>query len=482
MLPGLEECRLPPINDAVTSAPDQSRETRRSVTEHAVDIGGMREPDVTLSLVDDSTSTLALTEHSIDAETQTPIAFQPQQQQASRPSLTNEKPQPTGPLRGCRKSVDRPRTPSNASDSKERDTSQHIISSLRALRNSISSPSTVLELVRSYGVVKRTDPSTSESSTAPRQWNAAGHSLVLGILMAAGASAVLSLVNVIIKRLEAVSSLEVLTFMAFGVFIGILPAATEEVQPFGPSSAQPLLFVRTILSLGAAAFRLSSLSYLSIADSSIITSLTPLMVAITASLFLAEPCHWTQGVAVALSILGITLVVKPPFLANSGVTFTKEQYIGIAYGLSHTVLNGVTTVCIRATKGVSRSVVVFHYGCLSMLLVSVVSIAMGRLKIFYNGSQIGYLLLISHLTFAVQMFLTKALQIENAAVVTIVKTSSDVIFGFVMQAVFLSVYPDLFSMFGGAFVLLGVLIIGLRKIAQAAAPDTQLREKLRFLL
>ncbi|KAL3211057.1 hypothetical protein MRX96_036631 [Rhipicephalus microplus] len=460
MLPGPEGCRQPPINDAITLAPDESRETRQSGTDHDVDVDSMREPDVTLSLVGESTSTLALTECSIDAVTQTSFAMQSQLLCPS--SLTNEKAQPASLLKSCRKSVDRQRTPSNASDSKEPNSSQQIISSLRALRNSISAPSTVLDMVRSCSVVKRAEPSTSESSTAPRQLNLAGHSLVLGILMAAGASAVLSLVNVIIKRLEAVSSLEVLTFMAFGVFLGILPAATNEVQPFGPSSAQPLLFVRTILSLGAAAFRLSSLAYLSIADSSIITSLTPLMVAITASLFLAEPCHWTQGVAVALSILGITLVVKPPFLANSGVTFTKEQYIGIAE--------------------VSRSVVVFHYGCLSMLLVSVVSIVMGRLKIFYNGSQIGYLLLISHLTFAVQMFLTKALQVENASVVTIVKTSADVLFGFVMQAVFLSVYPDLFSMFGGAFVLLGVLIIGLRKIAQAATPDSRLRDKLRFLL
>ncbi|KAH6934588.1 hypothetical protein HPB50_025496 [Hyalomma asiaticum] len=472
MLPVYEECCLPPLSDTVASTPVQNKEPCRSFAEHAGNIDGMREPDVTLSLVDDSTPTLPPTERSIDAESRTSIGTQ--QQQLDPSSLTNKQPQ-LGSLSSSRKPADGQRSWSSARD-KKRDIPLRIVPSLTALKSSIATPSSVLELVRSYSVAKPAEPSTSESSGAQR------HSLVLGILMAAGASAILSLVNVIIKRLEAVSSLEVLTFMAFGVFIGILPAATEEVQPFGPSSAQPLLFVRTILSLGAAAFRLSSLSYLSIADSSIITSLTPLMVAITASIFLAEPCHWTQGAAVALSILGITLVVKPPFLANSGVTFTKEQYIGIAYGLSHTVLNGVTTVCIRATKGVSRSVVVFHYGCLSMLLVSVVAITSGRLKIFYNGSQIGYLLLISHLTFAVQMFLTKALQIENAAVVTIVKTSSDVIFGFVMQAVFLTVYPDLFSLCGGAFVLVGVLVIGMRKIAQAAAPDTKLRRRLRFLL
>ncbi|KAH7960346.1 hypothetical protein HPB49_018796 [Dermacentor silvarum] len=470
MLPGLDECRVPLINDAATSEPDEIKEPRRNIAELAGDMGGKREADVTLSLVDDSTPTLPQTDRSIDAES---IGAK----QQARPSLKNEKTQ-----RGSLRDSSRKDGQHTTSSAKERDNSPRILSSLRALRNSIVGPSSVVELVRSYSAPKPVEPSTSDSSTAQRQRGSASHSLVLGILMAAGASAVLSLVNVIIKRLESVSSLEVLTFMAFGVFIGILPAATEEAQPFGSSSAQPLLIVRTVLSLGAAALRLSSLSYLTIADSSIITSLTPLMVAVTASLFLAEPCHWTQGAAVALSILGITLVVKPPFLANAGVTFTKDQYIGIAYGLSHTVLNGVTTVCIRAIKGVSRSVVVFHYGCLSMLLVSIVSIAMGRLKIFYDGSQIGYLLLISHLTFAVQMFLTKALQIENASVVTIVKTSSDVIFGFVMQAVFLNVYPDLFSMFGGTFVLVGVVIIGMRKIAQAAAPDTMLRRRLRFLL
>lgn len=424
---------------------------KRSETEVATYSGRARE--VSLSLVDDSTATLPQSDRSVDESKASTGGAQ----------LTDIK---TPANSSFKRNTDGQQTPSSDS--------LRILTSLRTLRDSIVGTSN-----RGH---KPSEVSTSESSIAVRQRDRAHHSFVLGILMAAGTSAVLSLVNVIIKRLESVSSLEVLTFMAFGVFIGILPAATEEVQPFGPSSAQPLLIVRTVLSLGAAALRLSSLSYLTIADSSIITSLTPLMVAITASLFLAEPCHWTQGAAVALSILGITLVVKPPFLATAGGSFTEEQYIGIAYGLSHTVLNGVTTVCIRATKGVSRSVVVFHYGCLSMLLVSFVSIAMGRLRIFYDGSQIGYLLLISHLTFAVQMFLTKALQIENASVVTIVKTSSDVIFGFVMQAVFLTVYPDMFSMFGGTFVLTGVLIIGLRKIAQAAAPETVLRRRLRFLL
>ncbi|KAL1467053.1 hypothetical protein MTO96_005915 [Rhipicephalus appendiculatus] len=283
------------------------------------------------------------------------------------------------------------------------------------------------------------------------------HSVILGFLLASGTSAVLSLVNVIVKRLETVSTLEVLTFMAFGVFIGILPVATEEVQPFGPRQAQPLLFVRTVLSLASATLRLMSLSYPH--RRRLVHHDQP------------HPAH-----------VGLILVMKPPFLTTASGSMAKTQYIGIAYGLSHSVINGVTTVCIRATKGVSRSVVVFHYGCLSMLLVSIVSIAMGRLKVFYDGSQIGYLLLISHLTFALQMFLSKALQVQSASFVTIVKTSSDVIFGFIMQAVFLNVYPDRFSLSGGSLILCGVLIIGLRKIALAADPESGIRHRLKFLL
>ncbi|XP_049520776.1 uncharacterized protein LOC119444960 [Dermacentor silvarum] len=363
-------------------------------------------------------------------------------------------------------SVKRPARAKNTTESSPRDSGRTENVTVASADNpnpnseSRASASTWLQMVRTYSCVdlKPLESESTENSTGIRQRGTGYHSLILGILLAGGTSAALSLVNVIIKRLETVSTLEVLTFMSFGVFIGILPAATEEVEPFGPRQAQPLLFGRTVLSLCSSALRLMSLSYLSIADSSITTSLTPIMVGITATLFLAESFHWTQGVAVALSVLGMTLVVKPPFLAAAGGSFTKTQYIGIAYGMSHAVLNGVTAVCIRATK------------------------AMGRLKVFYDGSQIGYLLLISHLTFALQMFLSKALQVESASLVTIVKTSSDVVFGFIMQAVFLNVHPDIFNVTGGTLVLSGVLIIGLRKIAQAAQPESTLKRKLRFLL
>ncbi|KAG0432827.1 hypothetical protein HPB47_020477 [Ixodes persulcatus] len=282
-----------------------------------------------------------------------------------------------------------------------------------SFRESIAqrSPSALIAYVRRASIATFKHEPTETETDASKQ--AKYHSLVLGILLSIASSAVLSLVNVIIKRLPSVSTLEILTFMAFGIFIGILPAATDDTEPFGSRRAQPLLFVRTVLSLCAAILRLLSLSRLSVADASIVASLTPLMVSLMAFMFLSEPFHWTQGVAVTCSILGVTFVVKPPFLSG-GTSFTIDQYIGIAYGLSHTVLNGVTTVCIRAIKGVSRRVVVFHYGCLSMLLISVISVVTGQMKIFHEGSQIGYLLLISHLTFATQMFLTKALQVESA--------------------------------------------------------------------
>nr|XP_037269216.1 pseudopaline exporter CntI-like [Rhipicephalus microplus] len=376
--------------------------------------------------------------------------------------------------------AEKPSIPDNETKSQK---SQGVRQSLSKFFRSLSSGSSIAKRDPASGAdIKSRENTSSESTATMRQRGSSYHAVILGFLLASGTSAVLSLVNVIVKRLETVSTLEVLTFMAFGVFIGILPVATEEVQPFGSRAAQPLLFARTILSLASATLRLMSLSYLTVADSSIMTSLTPLMVGLTGTLFLSERCHWTRAVATALSVVGLILLMKPPFMTTANGSMAMTQYIGIAYGLSHSVINGVTTVCIRATRGVSRSVVVFHYGCLSMLLVSIVSIAMGRLKVFYDGSQIGYLLLISHLTFALQMFLSKALDVESASFVTIVKTSSDVIFGFILQAIFLNVYPDRFSILGGSLILCGVLIIGLRKIALASDPDSGIRHRLQFLL
>ncbi|CAN7944768.1 unnamed protein product, partial [Ixodes hexagonus] len=338
----------------------------------------------------------------------------------------------------------------------------------------------VMNMVRrtSTSIATLKNPSTdSEELSKPAVY----HSAILGVLLALASSAVLSLVNVIIKRLPSVSTLEVLTFMAFGVFIGILPAATDELDPFGSRQAQPLLITRTILSLLASLLRLSSLSYLSVADASIVASLTPLTVSLTALVFFSEQFHWTQGVAVGSSIFGLALLTKPPFLSSGG-GFLMGQFIGIGYGLAHTALNGVTTVCIRAIKGVSRKVVVFHYGCLSMLLVSVLSVATNKMKIFYEGSQIGYLLLISHLTFATQMFLTKALQVESASVVIIIKTASDVVFGFVLQVAFLTDWPDYLSITGAMFITGGVALLGFRKVVVNAAEESKVRKRFNFLI
>ncbi|EEC08538.1 transmembrane protein, putative [Ixodes scapularis] len=343
---------------------------------------------------------------------------------------------------------------------------------------------TSMQLIQMTGMVKRASivsskhpSSESEEASKPVVY----HSTILGVVLAIASSAVLSLVNVIIKRLPTVSILEVLTFMAFGVFIGILPAATHEVDPFGSRQAQPLLFVRTVLSSVASLLRLSSLSYLSVADASIVASLTPLMVSLTALVFFSERFHWTQGVAVGTCVFGLALLTKPPITSPMD-SFAKAQFIGIAYGLAHTALNGVTTVCIRAIKGVSRKVVVFHYGCLSMLLVSLVSVATSKMKIFYEGSQIGYLLLISHLTFATQMFLTKALQVESSSVVIVIKTVSDVIFGFLLQLAFLPDWPDPLSYIGGLLVTGSVVLIGFRKVVVNSAQESAVRKRFNFLI
>ena len=85
------------------------------------------------------------------------------------------------------------------------------------------------------------------------------------------------------------------------------------------------------------------------------------------------------------------------------------------------------------------------------------------------------------LVFLGQFTLTLALKFENAGPVALVRTT-DVLFSFCWQFIFLGVIPDIFSATGAAIVVLGVLITGVRKLISELPADDVKRKRLRFLL
>lgn len=81
-----------------------------------------------------------------------------------------------------------------------------------------------------------------------------------------------------------------------------------------------------------------------------------------------------------------------------------------------------------------------------------------------------------------QMMLTKALQVEEAGVVSMFKSSCDLILAFTYQILFFNHYPDGLTIFGSLLVLSGVLLTAVRKYLITLPKDKPIRQALNFLI
>lgn len=80
------------------------------------------------------------------------------------------------------------------------------------------------------------------------------------------------------------------------------------------------------------------------------------------------------------------------------------------------------------------------------------------------GDHTPYLLFaLAVLSFYGQVLMTKAIQLEEAGVVAVVRGSSEAVFTFFLEVTVFSVCPDLYSIVGALLVLFSVVLLTVRK-------------------
>lgn len=84
-------------------------------------------------------------------------------------------------------------------------------------------------------------------------------------------------------------------------------------------------------------------------------------------------------------------------------------------------------------------------------------------------------------TYAGQTALILALKFEEAGPVSLIQTT-DVVFAFLWQLIFLGVYPDMYSLVGAIVVVTGVTAISLRKFMVNLPEDHPTRVRFAFCL
>ncbi|CAN7986286.1 unnamed protein product [Ixodes hexagonus] len=312
---------------------------------------------------------------------------------------------------------------------------------------------------------------------------AQGHSWALykGLAFSSLSSLFFSLCTVIVKRLKYLHAGELAMVRFLGILVFTSPLVVFSRQPpFGPPGSRRLLILRGLFGATSLFLRFYAIHYMPIADASVIIFSVPVFVSALAKLFLKEPCGLFHVAAVLVTLVGLALITKPPLLFSGGGT-GDLQLRGVLAALSSTVFGASVYIVVRKIKGVHHSVIMFNFGWVAILETSAITFAVAKVDPPQCGLDRWLLVLLAVFSFAGQILLTRALQLEQAGPVSVVRAAADIVFVFIWQVIFFGEVPDRYTMSGALLVTTCVLLTGLRKWVLSLPASSVARTRLGWL-
>ncbi|XP_071447759.1 solute carrier family 35 member G1-like [Hetaerina americana] len=312
----------------------------------------------------------------------------------------------------------------------------------------------------------------------------------LGLLLATASSLFFSLCSVIVKGLVSVPPMELAACRFVGVLLPAIPIlVARHEQPF-PKGSRLTLLARSFAGTTGLMLSFYAFRHMPLADASVVVFSVPVFVSIFARVFLKEPCGLFHAFTICLTLVGVALITRPPFLFGSeepplgahaeGDPTNDHTAWGAAAAFAATLFGANAYVLLRALKGLHFSVIMANFGTFALVQTIGTSWLLGELCIPRCGWDRLLVVALAAFSFGGQILLTVALQIEQAGPVAIAR-SADIVFAFIWQVAFFREVPNRYSISGAVLVTSSVVLTGLRKWALALPEGSPLRSTLWFL-
>lgn len=304
--------------------------------------------------------------------------------------------------------------------------------------------------------------------------------LYKGLAFSSLSSLFFSLCTVIVKRLRYLhpGELAVVRFLGILVFTAPLVVLSRQ-QPLGPRPLRPLLILRGLLGATSLFLRFYAIHYMPIADASVIIFSVPVWVSAMAKLFLKEPCGFFHAFTVLLTLVGIVLITKLPLLFGGDAAGFEVR--GVTAALTSTLFGASVYIVVRKVKGVHHSVIMVNFGWVAIVETTTITLLTSRFDVPHCGLDRWLLVLLGAFSFGGQVLLTRALQMEQAGPVSVVRSAADIVFVFIWQVVFFGEVPDRYTVSGALLVTLSVLMTGLRKWLLSLPESSRARASLAWI-
>uniref|UniRef100_A0A8C8RXT2 Solute carrier family 35 member G1 n=1 Tax=Pelusios castaneus TaxID=367368 RepID=A0A8C8RXT2_9SAUR len=293
----------------------------------------------------------------------------------------------------------------------------------------------------------------------------------LGLFYTLLSAFLFSVASLFLKKIENVHSVEISAFRCVFQMAFVLPGLIYYKTGFlGPKDKRIFLFLRGVLGSGAMILLYYAFQVMPLADATVITFSSPVFTSLLAWIFLKEKYSLWDLLFTLFTITGVVLIARPPFLFGSNIAGIEGSYTnhlkGTIAAVTSAVSSASTFVILRKMgKSVHYFLSIWYYAVIGLIECIVALFIIDEWTLPYCGIDRFLLILIGLLGLGGQIFLTKALQIEKAGPVAIMKTM-DVVFAFILQILFLNHLPTWWTVGGALCVVASSSGTAIRKWQQ----------------
>ncbi|XP_068955369.1 solute carrier family 35 member G1 [Petaurus breviceps papuanus] len=267
-----------------------------------------------------------------------------------------------------------------------------------------------------------------------------------------------SVTSLLVKKIQDIHSSEISAFRCVFQMLFVLPFLIYKKTGFlGPKGKRIFLCLRGVFGSTAMILLYYAFQLMPIADATVITFTTPVFTSLFAWIYLKEKYSLWDLFFTLFAITGVVLIARPPFLfgySTAGIEENHSYHLrGALAAVGGAMCGALTLVILRKVgKSVYYLLNIWYYVVIGLLESIIVLVVVGDWRLPHCGLDRLFLVLIGLFGLGGQIFLTKAVQVEKAGPVAIMKTM-DVVFAFLFQIIFLNKIPTWWTVSGALCVV-----------------------------
>jgi len=263
-----------------------------------------------------------------------------------------------------------------------------------------------------------------------------------------------AIVNMIIKFMDEYSEFQLVFFRSVGsLIITLIHLRLLKVSPWGIN--KPILFLRGISGVVALLMMFVLIKNVSLGTAVMLQYLSPIFTAIIAVFLLKERISIKQWLYLLLCIVGIAV------LKWGSLSLTLQMLL---LGLGSASLSGLAYNCIRICRKTDHSLVAVFYFPLVGTPVALVLTFLFSTWIPPSWEDLGLVIILGVFTQIAQVSMTKALQSDKAANVTVFKYLG-VVHAFTIGWLIFGEPISMITVLGIGIILTGIILFSKSKKA-----------------